>query len=102
MDIGAIVFRQRERRLELARQVGLAVDRLDRVIARGRHQGTARREAGSRFFRRRARFPSRPTSAVRSATPSAGVGVQFVANRVEQRGRAAEHVAFDVAARRQR
>ncbi len=33
--------------------------------------------------------------------PAQGVGIQVVANRVEEGGRAAEHVAFDVAAGRQ-
>ena len=40
VDVGAVVFRQGERRLELARQVGLAVDRLDGVVAGGRRPGS--------------------------------------------------------------
>ena len=50
---------KREGRLELARQVGLAVNRLDRVVAGGRHLSDRRRGEASRSFRRRARFPSR-------------------------------------------
>ena len=50
---------KREGRLELARQVGLAVDRLDRIVAGGRHLSVAGGRAGSRSSRRRARFPSR-------------------------------------------
>ena len=50
MDIGAVVFGEGEGRLELARQVGLAVDRLDRIVAGGGHQRTGRPAASDSIF----------------------------------------------------
>ena len=47
MDVGAIVVGEGEGRLELAREVRLAVDRLDRVVARRSGPGSGRPRAGA-------------------------------------------------------
>ena len=59
MDIGAIIFRQCEGRLELARQVGLAVNRFDRVVTGGRHERRGRGGKGFNLFAVEPDFPVR-------------------------------------------
>ena len=78
MDVGAVVVGQGEGRLELAREVGLAVDRLDRVVAGGRDQDRAGR--GQRVVDLLAVEPDvpvarRPRGAVRGQ--AVGVGLQL-------------------------
>ena len=72
VDVGAVVVGEGERRLELPREVRLAVERLDGVVAGGRHQGRPGGGKRSRSSRRRARSPSSSRSEARRGRPSGG------------------------------
>ena len=103
MNISAIVFGQGEGRLELARQVGLAVNRLDRIVAGCRYLRIARvRRQTFDLFAVEPNLPVGSTTAgAQCDAQRERVGIQVVANRVEEGRRAAQHVALDVTARRQ-
>ncbi len=98
MNICAVVFRKSEGRLELAREVCLAVDRLDRVIGRGRHLGRTGRRQGLDLFTVKPDFPVARGPGRGVGGPAAGVVLKLVSECIVNRRGAAQDVALHVAA----
>src|SRR5262249_31524963 len=98
MNICTIVFGEAEGRLELARKVGLAVDRLDRVVCRrGDLRGSRGRERVD-LLAVEPDFPVAGGSWGGMGSPKMGVMLEFISERILNWRRAAKHVALDVAA----
>ena len=103
MHVGAIVVGEREGGLELPGEVRLAVERLDRVVARRRHErGPGLGQQGVLDLLAVAPdlpVAGRPRGGVRG--PRIGVGLDRVVQGVADRRGAAQDVPLDVAAGRQ-
>src|SRR5271157_4436495 len=98
MNVCAVIVRKGEGCLELARQVRLAVKRLDRVIGRGRHLGRTRRRQGLDLFAVKPDLPVARGPGRGVCGPAASVVLKLVSECVVDGRGAAQDVALHVAA----